>query len=143
MAGISTKGSKFYLSADGTALKSTDIIANLTSIGAISPSTDEIDTTTLDSGDYKEFMPGMKDAGEFQITGNLIDEAGFADVLPLFENSTMTKWGVTSEGSEEACIQGDGYVKSYELGDRTPDGLLTFSATIRISGKILPFTKPV
>lgn len=143
MAGLSSKGSKFYISDSNAELKVADVVANLTSIGAVSVQTDEIDTTTLDSGDYKEFNAGMKDSGEIAISGNLIDDSGFAKLQPLFDSSLLTKWGIASEGSEEACIQGTGFVKTLEWGERTPDGLLTFSATVRISGKVLPFTKPV
>lgn len=143
MAGLSSKGSKFFISDENVALKLADVVANLTSIGAVSVQTDEIDTTTLDSGDYKEFNAGMKDSGEIAISGNLLDDGGFSRLQPLFDSSKLTKWGITSEGSTEACIQGTGFLKSLEWGERTPDGSLTFSATVRISGKVLPLTTPV
>lgn len=143
MAGISSKGSKFYISDTNAELKLADIVANLTSIGAVSVTTDEVDTTTLDSGEYKEFNAGMKDSGEIAISGNLLDDGGFAKLQPLFDASTMTKWGITSANSTEACIQGSGFLKSLEWGERTPDGLLTFSATVRISGKVDKLVTPV
>ena len=45
-------------------------IGALTSIGEITPDSEELDATTLDStGGYREFLQGFKDSGELTLSG--------------------------------------------------------------------------
>lgn len=115
--------------------ESTDLkIANLTSIGEIGVESEEIDATDLDSPDnYKEFIAGSKDAGELSLAGNIKDESNVEKMLALAESQSMEEW--TVEYPSGATWKFSGFVKSFKDGEKTPDGLATFSATIRISGK--------
>lgn len=109
-------------------------IANLTSIGEIGVESEEIDTTDLDSpNNYKEFIAGSKDAGEVSLAGNIKDEANVEKMLALAESQSMEEWEVTYPSG--ATWTFSGFVKSFKDGEKTPDGLATFSASIRISGK--------
>ena len=109
-------------------------IANLTSIGEIGIESEEIDTTDLDSvGGYKEFIAGSKDAGEVSLAGNIKDESAVEKMLALAESQSMEEWEVTYPSGAKWTFSG--FVKSFKDGEKTPDGLATFSATIRISGK--------
>jgi predicted secreted protein len=109
-------------------------IANLTSIGEIGVESEEIDATDHDSPDnYKEFIPGAKDAGEVSLAGNIKDEANVEKMLALAESQSMESWTVTYPSGATWAFTG--FVKSFKDGEKTPDGLATFSATIRISGK--------
>ena len=65
--------------AQGTVLKfkpsggEQAVVGRLTSVGEISPDSEEIDVTTLDSADgYREFMQGYRDSGEVEIAGSFI-----------------------------------------------------------------------
>ena len=116
--------------SEGTDLK----IANLTSIGEIGVESEEIDATDLDSpNNYKEFIAGSKDAGEVSLAGNIKDESNVEKMLALAESQSMEEWVVTYPSG--ATWTFSGFVKSFKDGEKTPDGLATFSATIRVSGK--------
>ena len=109
-------------------------IANLTSIGEIGVESEEIDATDLDSpNNYKEFIAGSKDAGEVSLAGNIKDEANVEKMLALAESQSIEEW--TVEYPSGAKWTFNGFVKSFKDGEKTPDGLATFSASIRISGK--------
>ena len=109
-------------------------IANLTSIGEIGVESEEIDATDLDSpNNYKEFIAGSKDAGEVSLAGNIKDESNVEKMLALAESQSMETWTVAYPSG--ATWEFTGFVKSFKDGEKTPDGLATFSATIRISGK--------
>lgn len=109
-------------------------VANLTSIGEIGVESEEIDATDLDSPDnYKEFIAGSKDAGEVSLAGNIKDESNVEKMLALAESQSMESWTVTYPSGATWAFTG--FVKSFKDGEKTPDGLATFSATIRISGK--------
>ena len=109
-------------------------IANLTSIGEIGVESEEIDATDLDSpNNYKEFIAGSKDAGEVSLAGNIKDESNVEKMLALAESQSMEEWEVKYPSGATWVFTG--FVKSFKDGEKTPDGLATFSATIRISGK--------
>lgn len=109
-------------------------IANLTSIGEIGVESEEIDATDLDSPDnYKEFIAGSKDAGEVSLAGNIKDEANVEKMLALAESQSIEEWVVTYPSGAKWTFKG--FVKSFKDGEKTPDGLATFSAAIRVSGK--------
>ena len=109
-------------------------IANLTSIGEIGVESEEIDATDLDSPDnYKEFIAGSKDAGEVSLAGNIKDESNVEKMLALAESQSIETWTVTYPSGATWVF--NGFVKSFKDGEKTPDGLATFSATIRVSGK--------
>ncbi len=109
-------------------------IANLTSIGEIGVESEEIDTTDHDSpNDYKEFIAGFKDGGEVAIAGNIKDESNVEKMLALAESRSMEKWTVTYPSG--ATWKFSAFVKSFKDGEKTTDGLATFTGSLRISGK--------
>lgn len=109
-------------------------IANLTSIGEIGVESEEIDTTDLDSpNNYKEFIAGSKDAGEVSLAGNIKDESNVEKMLALAESQSVEEWTVTYPSG--AKWEFKAFVKSFKDGEKTTDGLATFTATLRISGK--------
>lgn len=109
-------------------------IANLTSIGEIGVESEEIDATDLDSPDnYKEVIAGSKDAGEVSIAGNIKDESNVEKMLALAESQSIEKWTVAYPSGAKWVF--NAFVKSFKDGEKTTDGLATFTATLRISGK--------
>lgn len=110
------------------------IIANLTSIGEIGVESEEIDATDLDSpNNYKEFIAGSKDAGEVSLAGNIKNESNVEKMLALAESQSVEAWVVTYPSG--ATWTFNAFVKSFKDGEKTPDGLATFTASLRISGK--------
>ena len=111
------------------------LIANLTSIGEVGISSDEIDVTTLDSsGGYKEFIAGAKDAGEVAIAGFVKDETNMSKMFALAESQAIESWIIeTVSGSK---LEFDGFVKSFKESESKPDGVRGFSGSIRISGPV-------
>lgn len=109
-------------------------IANLTSIGEIGVESEEIDATDLDSpNNYKEFIAGSKDAGEVSLAGNIKNEANVEIMLALAESQSLEDWVVTYPSG--AKWEFKAFVKSFKDGEKTVDGLASFSSTLRISGK--------
>lgn len=109
-------------------------IANLTSIGEIGVESEEIDTTDLDSpNNYKEFIAGSKDAGEVSLAGNIKDESNVEKMLALAESQSVEEWTVAYPSGAKWVF--NAFVKSFKDGEKTTDGLATFTATLRISGK--------
>ena len=109
-------------------------IAYLTSIGEIGVESEEIDATDLDSpNNYKEFIAGSKDAGEVSLAGNIKDEANVEKMLALAESQSVEEWTVAYPSGAKWTFSA--FVKSFKDGEKTTDGLATFTATLRISGK--------
>lgn len=109
-------------------------VANLTSIGEIGVESEEIDATDLDSpNNYKEFIAGSKDAGEVSLAGNIKNEANVEKMLALAESQSLEDWEVAYPSGAKWSFKA--FVKSFKDGEKTVDGLATFSATLRISGK--------
>lgn len=139
MAGIKAIGSKLSVDTSSTSTASWQQIANLTSIGEIGLESDEIDVTTLDStGDFKEFIGGAKDGGTIDIEGNLVTEAGLTQLYTL-ANSRAVKhfkieYPVHGAQTNASNWTFDGYVASCKGGELTVDGLVTFTASIRVTG---------
>ena len=132
---MSAKTMGTFLTKKKSGSESGDLkIANLTSIGEIGIESEEIDVTDHDSPNgYKEFEPGMKDAGEVALAGNIKDESNVEKMLALAESQSMEEWEVTYPSGAKWSFSG--FVKSFKDGEKTPDGVATFSASIRISGK--------
>jgi predicted secreted protein len=112
-------------------------IGALTSIGEITPDSEELDATTLDStGGYREFLQGFKDSGEVTLSGyydkadagqqELITGYGTGDVDPVVITFPNSAGGATFNA----------YVKSFTLGSADVDGIVGFGATLRISGAV-------
>lgn len=109
-------------------------VANLTSIGAIGLESEEIDVTDLDSpDDYKEFIAGTKDAGTVDLAGNIKNEAIVSSMLALAESRSIEEWTVKYKSG--ATWTFSAYVSSFKDGEKTPDGVYTFTASLRVSGK--------
>jgi len=133
MAGTRTIGTTLTKTKSGSEIDDL-LIANLTSIGEIGLESEEIDTTTLDSPDeYKEFIAGNKDGGELPIAGNIVTESAAAKLLALADSRSMEEY--TVEYPSGATWVFTAFVKSFKDGEKTPDGLATFTSTLRISGK--------
>lgn len=127
-----TMGTTLKLVKEGQEADDT-MIANLTSIGEIGIESDEIDATDLDSpNDFKEYIGGFKDAGEISIAGNIKNEATVEKLLALANSRAVRSWIVTYPSGATWAF--NAFVKSFKDGEKTVDGLASFSASLRVSG---------
>lgn len=111
-------------------------IGSLTSIGEITPDSEELDATALDSqGGYREFLQGFKDSGEVTLSG-YYDKAdlGQKELITGYGTGTVSAVVITFPSAGGASFQA--YVKSFTLGAADVDGIVGFGATLRISGAV-------
>jgi predicted secreted protein len=110
-------------------------VGYLTSIGRVGVESEEIDVTTHSSTDgYKEFIAGFKDAGELAISGLIEDEETMTSMVDLADSQSVEEWTITSPTNGSTWVF-EGFVKMFEEGENTPEGVRAFNGTIRISGK--------
>ena len=114
-------------------------IGALTSIGEITPDSEELDATTLDStGGYREFLQGFKDSGEVTVSG-------YYDKADAGQQALITGYGTGEVDAVAIAFPNSSggatfsaYVKSFTLGAADVDGIVGFGATLRISGAVTP-----
>ena len=114
----------------------TVVIGSLTSIGEISPDSEELDATCLDSaGGYREFLQGFKDSGELSLTGfHDPAKAGQATMRTLYGSGVSGYFWVTFP--DQTVVAFTAYVKSHTMGAADVDGIIGFGTTLRVSGLV-------
>ena len=136
-------GTQFHkLDSAGTAYEYT--LTDVTNGGEIGGERSEIDITTLDS-EAKESMGGLPDNGELTLE-MLATVDNYSKFETDFKAGTINTYAVTFPfGTTESNMDKKfkGWVKSCKITGIEPDGLLKVAATIRISGELQPFVKPV
>lgn len=111
------------------------VIAHITSIGEQATEAEEIDVTTLDSPNRaKEYIQGAKDAGSVEVAMNNCFDAQVTKLDALFSSGTVREW-VETYPDNKGTLTYKGYISSFKHGEATPDGLLSATMTIRLSGK--------
>lgn len=118
----------------GTATKTK--IGGLTEINGLELSAETIDATTLDSeGGYREFVAGFKDAGEVPVSGYLKkSEPGQKVMYEAFESGELQECEIVFPTALGAKWTFKGIVTGFSTGASLED-LISFSATIKVSGK--------
>jgi len=142
MAGVKSKGSKLYVDKTGAFASSVKHIAHLTEIGEIGGSISEIDVTDLDS-EGKEYEPGDVDYGELSLSGNFVEaDESYTKLKAMFDAGETSFFGIAHPKVPASNMKFKGFVRELKIGARNTEDLLTFSATIRVSGKPTDFTPP-
>lgn len=136
MAGKDAFGTQFL--RDTTGAGAFSVIANVTDISGPSRSRESIEVTAHDSPDkYREFIKGLKDGGEVEITLNYDPGAASHTALDAdFEEDDLRDYQVV-------ILPGDADEHTWEfsalitdLGDEYPtEGQMERTATFKISGK--------
>lgn len=118
----------------GTTLRKTSspsmTIGGLTSIGAIKLENSEIEVTNL-SDQVKRTIPGLLDAGDLSISGFVISENDFSNMLELLVGQSEEEWAIDYPTGYSITFKG--YLKSWERSEASVDGAIGFSGTIRIT----------
>lgn len=132
MAGTRTMGTTLTVKAGADGGEDLQV-AHLTSIGEVTGEREEIDVTTLDSPNgAKEFIAGVVDFGTFDIAGNVIDGEQVSTLYGIFNSQENRDFVIETPSGTK--LELTGYFSSFGFGEKTTDGLDTFTATVRVSG---------
>lgn len=121
---------------DGEEVETFSTIAEVTNISGPSLSADSIEVTSHDSEDgYREFIQGLKDAGEVTMDLNFVPtNATQASLLSIYESGEVTNFQMVFPDTTNTTWGFAGFVTGFEVGMPT-DTQLTASSTIKITGK--------
>ncbi len=116
------------------------VVGALTSVGEITPDSEELDATTLDSaGGYREFLQGFKDSGELSLTGyHDKTNVGQDTMRTLYTSGALGYFWVTFPDGTTVAF--NAYVKSHTSGAADVDGIVGFGCSLRISGLVQVIT---
>lgn len=115
-------------------------VAHLTSIPGPSSSTDTLDSTSHSSPDgYRQFLASLMDGGEISVDGYL-DPAhathnGTTGLLGVHQSRARRNFKINLPTDPAATWAFAGIVTGFDQTGGDFDGMLEFSATIKISGK--------
>ena len=130
---INSNGTIFYFTPVGGQKVQ---VGRLTSIGELTPDSEEIDVTTLDSeGGYREYVQGYRDAGELAIEGyHASSDAGQRAMRAAYASGGAGIGEIMFPDGSGATFSA--YVKSYTLGAAKVDGAVGFGAKLRLTGQV-------
>ena len=133
MAGIQAMATSLKLVKTGSEADDT-VIGHITSIGEQASEAEEIDVTTLDSPNRsKEFIQGAKDPGSVEVTVNNMFDGQVAKLKALYASGDVRTW-IETYPDDAGTLTYTGYISALTFGEATPDGLVTATFTIRLSG---------
>jgi hypothetical protein len=143
MAKFLCKGAALMLKTVG-ATPAWQAVGQVEEIGAIGITSDEVEVTTLDATDFREYLQGYKDSGESAL--NIIYDAGFADhddsengLFGIFSSGDTRDWAVKMQSSAAggfSYILFKGFLRDWEFGAWNPDDPQTAAPVLRISGAV-------
>ncbi len=123
-------------SAFGTTLKKGNTpIAELTKISGPAMVADTIDVTSHTSTDgYREFVQGLKDGGEVSLEGHFSNEIGQQALYTDFNAGINNSYVITFPGTPAVTWTFEAIVSALST-DAPFDGVLSFTATLKVTGK--------
>ncbi len=134
MAGTQSMATALKLVKAGSEATDTTL-AHVTSIGEQTSEAEEIDVTTLDSPNRsKEFMPGAKDHGSIEVAFNNCFDGEVEKIRALFASGEIRTWEELYPDDAGKTTY-TGYVAAVSKGEVAPDGLLTYTFTIRLTAE--------
>jgi predicted secreted protein len=121
---------------DGEVTETFATIAELTDISGPSLEADELDVTSHDSpSGYREFIQGLKDAGEVSIEGNFLPtNTTQNDVLSDYQSGVVRNFQLVFPDTATTTWEFSAIVTAFEPTAPVED-VLTFSATLKITGE--------
>jgi predicted secreted protein len=111
------------------------VVAELTKIDGPACKRDDVDVTSHDSSMWKEFLPGLIEAGEIDCEGNYVpSDEGLAEVIDAVSNGlTLVPFSVqTPQGYG---FSGNGMITSFKVS-LPYDDKAEVSFTLKISGEL-------
>ena len=113
-------------------------IGELTSIGGIEVTQDALEVTSHSSANqYREFIGGLLDGGDVPIEGNFYpgDTLGQIALKTAQDNGTLGAFVITLPAAFATTWTFNALVTKTKMGDSPVDGIVPFSASLKISGK--------
>jgi tail tube protein len=140
---FSGRGCQLLLKGGG-ATPTFTAVAQVQEIGAIDQTADELDVTTLDAIDTRDYIPGFKDTGESQIVlifdPNLDSHGDGEDGLyGIWDRGETRDWAIRINSSAvggAAYGTFSGFVRDWSWGAINADDPQTVSPTIRLRSKV-------
>lgn len=115
------------------------LIADVKKIGSIPLENSEVEVTDLDSA-AKEFIAGLKDYGVVTIEGNYIPTDGGQVKLEADAVTGTIREVIIAITNLSKTITFNAFCKSLKFGESTPEGVIPFTADLRITGAIATTT---
>jgi hypothetical protein len=143
MSKFTGKGAQFLVKGGG-ATPTFAAVGQVQEIGDVSVTADEVEVTTLDAGDYRDYLQGFKDAGECELTvlfdPELADQGDAADgLLGLFASGEVRdcaiRWNSSAVGGE-AFGTFKAFIRDMTYNALNPDDPQTITPLFRITTPI-------
>jgi len=111
-------------------------IGALRSISEIRADSEAVDVTTLDAeGGFRVYAQGLKDMGEVTLEGFYEHgSAGQAALRTLYASGAAAPFTVTFP--DQSAVSFRAFVKSHATGAASVDGVLGFTAVLRLTGGV-------
>lgn len=113
-------------------------VAELSAINGIEISVDSVDVTTHESADsFKEYLPGLLDAGDVTLEGffDYTDTTGQQAMLTDAYARTSRTGVITFPSATGTTWTFTGFITNIKIGDAPVDNAIPFEATIKVTGK--------
>jgi Lambda phage tail tube protein, TTP len=145
------KGAEFCLDT-GTTTPTWTPVGQVQEIGDIAVTAEEVDVTTLDAGDYRDYIQGFKDPGEVELTVIFDPEvATHGDaangLIALFTSGEVKDCAIRINSSAvggEAFLMFSAFIRDMTYGALNPDDPQTITPLFRLTSPItLADTLPV
>jgi len=104
-------------------------------LGVTPPATaiDSIDGTQMDSGRDREFVPGLRDPGEMQITLHHVQSSATDDFIEAWIAASEKRSVILTYGNTQT-VTASAFPTNYAPGELTPEGKHTATLTLKVSG---------
>jgi hypothetical protein len=110
-------------------------VGEITSIGNVDVSVETIDVTTL-SDTFRQFIPGLADAGEVTFGGNFYpSDDGQAALQTAAFAKTESEFTITFPTTLGATWTFDGIITKFSTGEINQDGAIPFEITVKVTGE--------
>jgi hypothetical protein len=109
-------------------------VGQVSNIGAPSGTAAKVDTTHLES-DAKEFMMGIPDNGDVEVSGNSLDSDAGHDEMDEAKDAQEMRWFKVTR-SDGSIRRWRGYVLKFTDFEMGVDAKVPFSSTVAINGAI-------
>jgi hypothetical protein len=144
MSKFTGKGAEILIKGGG-ATPAYVAVGQVAEIGNIDVSADEVDVTTLDAGDYRDYLQGFKDPGECQLTvlfdpgltGHNDDPDGLLGIFTSGETREMAIRMNSSAVGGDSFLLFSGFIRDWSFGALNPDDPQQVQPTIRITTPIM------
>lgn len=132
LKGVNTTAYTAYTSGGTVTQQTMTDVGEVTSIAGFDGEAADIDTTHLRST-AKEFLIGLQDFGGVTLSVWLTTDVGQAKLRSLKAAASIGTFSITLSDGTVAAFRG--LVKSFSFNDITPDGAVSGSVSIKVTGE--------